>query len=413
MNEARLREMLREAPLPGAAEAERRGLALATAAFRQRAEAAPARRRRRSSPRRLALAIVVAALATGLLLSLASASVRHWVGDVFSAGVPKAHPGLAEIPGGGRLLVQSARGPWVVQADGSRRLLGDYGEATWSPNGLFVAAAAGRTLSAVEPNGTPRWSLTAPGPVTKARWSPGKYRIAYRAGNQLRVTAADGTGDRRLARGTAPVAPAWEPGGAWELAYATGGGPQRAPRLRIADTESREPLGSAPALSGLFELEWGDRGRSLLEASRSALRLRPLRFEKVELAIGIGAGTRLPLPAGARVEDAALAPRGGTVAAVVRTGHGRRARSSLLVYRGAGAPRSLLTVPGRLSQVFFSPDSRRLLVAWPEADEWLFLPLGGGKGRAVGDVSSAFAPGSGAPVAFPQVEGWCCSVSQR
>lgn len=408
MNEARLRELLREAPLPDAAGAERRGLALATAAFRERAEAAAPARRRTGSPRRLALAIVVAALAAGLLLSLASASVRHWVGDVFSAKPPRPQPGLAEIPGGGRLVVQSARGPWVVDPDGSRRLLGDYGEATWSPNGLYLAVASGRTLTAVEPNGTPHWSLTAPGPVTDPRWSPGRFRIAYRAGNRLRVTAADGTGDHAVARGTAPVAPAWSPFGAWQLAYVVGG-VHRPLRLLVADTESGERLGSAPALDHVFKLEWGDRGRFLLEASRSALRLRRLRFEKLRMAIGIGGGTRLPVPSGGRVEDAALAPHSGTVAAAVRTGQGARTRSTVLVYWGVGAPRRLLTVPGRLSQVVFSPDSRRLLVAWPEADEWLFLPLGRGKGRAVGNVSAAFAPGGEGAVAFPRVEGWCCS----
>ena len=406
MNEARLRQLLREAPVPGAADAERRGLALASAAFRERAaaEAAP----RRSSPRRLALAIVVAALAAALLLSLASASVRHWVGDAFTSTAPKPHPGLTATPGGGRLLVRSAAGPWVVHPDGSRRLLGDYQEATWSPNGLFVAATSGRTLTALEPGGTPHWSLTAPGPVNNPRWSPGRYRIAYRAGGELRVVDADGTHDRGLARGTAPVAPAWTPLGAWQLAYVTGG-VHRPLRLVVTDSESGEQLGSAPALPSTFSLEWGDEGRFLLEASRSALRLRALRFEKLRLAVGIGGGTRLPLPAGARVEDAALAPHSGTVAAVVRTGHGARARSTVLVYWGVGAPRRLLTVPGRLSQVVLSPDARRLLVAWPEADEWLFLPLGRGRGRAVGDVSAAFSPGSEGAVAFPEVEGWCCA----
>ena len=248
--------------------------------------------------------------------------------------------------------MQSAAGPWVVQPDGSRRLLGDYGEATWSPNGLFVAAAAGRTLTAVEPDGTPHWSLTAPGPVTDPRWSPGRYRIAYRAGDQLRVTAADGTGDHRLARGTAPVAPAWSPLGACQLAYVEGGVPP-APRLRIADSESGERLGSAPALAAMFELEWGDGGRSLLEASRSALRLRPLRLEKLRAGDRDRRRRRLPLPAGARVEDAALAPRSDTVAAVVRTGHGRADAQHASSSTGAPAPRAASdrprpAQPGRL-----------------------------------------------------------------
>lgn len=67
----------------------------------------------------------------------------------------------------------------------------------------------------------------------------------------------------------------------------------------------------------------------------------------------------------------------------------------------------MLAVPGELSELAFSPNGKRLLVAWPEADEWLFLPLGRGKGKAVSDVAAAFAPGERA-AAFPRVEGWCC-----
>ncbi|MGV1049809.1 MAG: hypothetical protein ACOYD4_14945, partial [Solirubrobacterales bacterium] len=83
-------------------------------------------------------------------------------------------------------------------------------------------------------------------------------------------------------------------------------------------------------------------------------------------------------------------------------------RSAVLLFDArSGASRRLLSVPGRLTELAFSPGGRRLLIAWPEADEWLFLPTGSGKGRALADVSAAFAPGGG-PVAFPQVEGWCC-----
>jgi hypothetical protein len=143
MNEARLRALLHEAPVPGAEAAERRGQEMVAAAFAER------RREARSPLPRLALALAVAALVGALLLSPAGASVRDWVGDVFTSRTLRPERGLAEIPGGGRLLVAAADGPWVVQPDGSRRLLGDYGEATWSPRGLYVAVASGRTLSAL------------------------------------------------------------------------------------------------------------------------------------------------------------------------------------------------------------------------------------------------------------------------
>ncbi len=134
MSEERLRALLREEPIPGAAEAERRGLALLERAYAERRPAA------RPVMPRLAVALAAAALLAALLLSPAGAAVRNWIGDVFTAGVRNAQPALTEVPGGGRLLVQSSRGPWVVQPDGSRRLLGHYEEASWSPHGLFVAA---------------------------------------------------------------------------------------------------------------------------------------------------------------------------------------------------------------------------------------------------------------------------------
>jgi hypothetical protein len=397
MNEARLRELLREAPVPGGEDAERRGLDVVEAAFAER------RRPARNPLPRLALALAVAALLGALLLSPAGASVRDWVGDVFTDRTPRPEHGLAEIPGGGRLLVASAEGPWVVGPDGSRRLLGEYGDATWSPRGLYVAVAAGRTLSAVEPDGTPHWSLTAAGPVSDMRWSPSGFRIAYRSGRQLRVTAADGTGGRRIAAATAAVAPAWSPLGLSQLAYIDGTG-----GLRIADGESGATIGAAAALPGAIELEWGEAGATLLEASRGAVRLRSLEVESLADRIGIGAPRRLALPAGAVVRDAALSPRGGTVAvlASLPSAHGERSAVFLFDSR-SDAPRRLLGVPGRLSELAFSPGGRRLLIAWPEADQWLFLPTDRGKGRALTDVAAAFTPGGG-PVAFPRVEGWCC-----
>src|SRR4051812_27245126 len=212
MNEDRLRTLLREEPIPSTAEAERRGLTLVERAY--------AERRAPSRPvlPRLALALAITALLAALLLSPAGAAVRSWIGDVFTAGVRNARPALTEVPGGGRLLVRSSRGPWVVQPDGSRRLLGRYEEASWSPHGLFVAAASGRTLSAIEPGGTPHWSITATGPVSDPRWSPSGFRIAYRVGHSLRVIKADGTGDHLLGP-AAPVAPAWFPLGTHLLAY--------------------------------------------------------------------------------------------------------------------------------------------------------------------------------------------------
>lgn len=405
MNEAKLRQLLREAPLPGAEESERRGLAVLEAAYaeRERGEGAtPARGGRPVSLPRLALALAIATLLAALLLSPAGAAVRDWVGDVFT-DPPRPQPGLAEIPGGGRLLVEAAEGPWVVQPDGSRRLLGAYREATWSPRGLFVATVAGRDLSALEPDGTPRWTITAPRAISGPRWSPIRGdRIAYRSGSALRVTAADGSEDRQLDPFVAAVSPAWSPYDPYRLAYVDARG-----QLRIADTESGESTEAGIALPALAELDWA--GDFILEASRTTLGLRPVAFDKLNGRTRIGT-TRLGLrlPPGSEVLDAALAPDGRRVAALVRLSEGAE-RTAVLLYRPrqAAKPQRLFVASGRLTELTWAPDSTRLLVAWPSFDWWLFLPVGRGSPRAVSAVSAAFAPGErGAP--FPRVEGWCC-----
>jgi hypothetical protein len=404
IGERRLRELLLDAPVPGQEEAERRGMLLV-------AEAYAGRPRTRHSPApRLALALVTALALAALVLSPAGAEVRNWVGDVFATTrTPTPTPALTEVPGGGRLLVQSGDGAWVVQPDGSRRLLGRYDEATWSPRGLFVAAVEGHTLSAVEPDGTPHWSISAPGIVRDPRWSPSRFRIAYRSGDALRVVHADSTHDSLLAPRVAPVPPAWSPLGPDQLAYLDAGG-----RLRVLDTDSGEELGSAPALPGATALAWAPSGSPILEASPRALRTRRVAIEKLAGKIGLGPPRAVPLPAGATVEAAAFSTRSSTIAAILALpAHGERPPHSelVLIDPAGGPPRRLLSVPGSLSELLWSPDGSRLLVSWRDADEWLFIPVrGNSRGRAFGPISAEFAPGSTAAGAeFPRLEGWCCA----
>lgn len=405
---------LREAPIPERRDAEERGLRIVEAAY---ADSQDERRRAFHSSRHkssTALALALAALFAILLLSPAGAAVRDWVGDAFTASTPRPEPTLARIPGGGRLLVQSGEGPWVVQSDGSRRLLGDYEEATWSPHGLFVAAAKKRRLSALEPDGTTRWSITADARVGTPRWSPSGERIAYRSGFDLRVIAGDGTEDRLLtgstAAGTPPdarispayVAPAWSPTGADQLAYVTGAG-----RLRIVDSETGAVLAAAPALGRVTWMDWADGGRKILEAAPGTLRLRSVQPAGRPTQPALGRAHLLPVPAGANVVDASLAPERPLVAAVVTHWKKHGTYSEVLVYRPGSRPQSLLAARGSLGQVEWSPDGRRLLVAWPGANQWLFLPLGKGRTRAIANMSRAFST-TGGPTSFPFLEGWCC-----
>lgn len=398
-----LNEALREAPIPVPAEAEERGRRVLEAAYAEQQGREQSRPESRApSLPRLALALAIATMLAALLLSPAGAAVRDWVDDVVHTSAPRPEPTLGDIPGGGRLLVQSATGPWVVRPDGSRRLLGNYDEATWSPRGLFVAAVEGRTLSAIEPDGDPRWSLTADGRVGDPRWAPFGTRIAYRSGRALRVVAGDGTDDHLVADTAAPVAPSWAPTGASLLAFLSRG------KLRIADSESAGLILSAPALPEITRLEWGGGGAAILESSRRDLRLRSVRVPKLAGGPRLGTGRPLPVPAGATVVDAALAPQERVVAAVFTHWRQSGTRSSVVVIGpDGGRTRRLLTVPGSLGEVAWSPDGRRLLVAWPYANQWLFIPIGRGEGRAVADISGAFSPGHRA-ASFPRLEGWCC-----
>ena len=56
-------------------------------------------------------------------------------------GVEESAPALFSLPASGQLLVTADSGAWVVDEDGSKRLLGGYREASWSPFGRFVVAS--------------------------------------------------------------------------------------------------------------------------------------------------------------------------------------------------------------------------------------------------------------------------------
>ncbi|HEY6550665.1 MAG TPA: hypothetical protein VIY71_05635 [Solirubrobacterales bacterium] len=405
MNEDRLRALLRETPAPGEEAAAQRGLRVASEAFARRE---PPRRRARP---RLGLAFAIGVLLAGLTLSPAGAKVRDWIGDVFTAGVPNAERALTDLPGGGRLLVQTQDGAWVVQPDGSRRLLGRFQDATWSPHGLFVAATDGHTLSALDPEGNLRWSISAGAATSDPRWSAGSgFRIAYRADSTLRVVGADGSKDGLkdglLDPQAAAVAPVWSPQGLHLLVYA-----DAAQRLRVVNADTAEVLGSAKALPGVGLLDWSADGSMLLETSPRALRIRAVRTSKLVEELALEAPRDVRLAAAASVETAAFSPNGATVAALLYSrGNGTKpAHSEVVVVDPAGGPpRRLFSVSGRLSDLAWSPDGRWLLVSWPDADQWLFIPVGGpGKIRAIGGISGEFAPGEG-DSSFPRIDGWCC-----
>jgi hypothetical protein len=149
-------------------------------------------------------------------------------------GVENADRALFSLPADGRLLVVSDAGAWVVEPDGSKRLLGPYRDASWSPFGRFVAAARANELAALTPGGDLRWTLARPD-VRFPRWGGTRTdtRIAYFSRGRLRVVGGDGKGDRLLDADAALRPPSWLPGAAHRLAYL-----RRDGSVRIVDADS-------------------------------------------------------------------------------------------------------------------------------------------------------------------------------
>jgi hypothetical protein len=180
---------------PGEQKAQERAWAVVRRAYEEREPVAWPRRHARP----LAAAALVAAVAAAAL-SPPGRSVVHSLRE--AVGVEQAEPALFSLPTHGQLLVTSRKGTWLVHRDGSKRLLGRYRDATFSPHGLFIAATRANQLVALDPVGNVRWTLARPAPRHPV-WTGTRTdtRITYVSAGQLRVVAGDGTGDH-------PVGPA-------------------------------------------------------------------------------------------------------------------------------------------------------------------------------------------------------------
>jgi dipeptidyl aminopeptidase/acylaminoacyl peptidase len=385
-HDALLHEALRDAPLPGAEEAELRAWAVLADAHASRRPVGPLRRRGRVVALALAALLVAAAVAVA---AEPPRWVRHVLGVVEPAPVRAT---LGSLPAG-RLLVSSSRGTWIVRGDGTRSRLGPWTAATWSPRGLYIAAWRGRELSAVAPDGRVAWTLAAPATVRDARWSPDGYRIAYRRADGLAVVAGDGTAPRVLAARVRPAAPAWRPGQPHTLAWVGASG-----RVEVRDVDTRRVAWrSAGAVDGVRELRWSADGQRLL--ARGTHRL-------VVLNVGSHQVERVRLPSGASVRAAAWAPRGRRIAVALGTG----ATSRLLVMTSTRLPRRpAFAIMGALGSLAWSPDGTRLLVRWREPDQWLLVPPGTAATSARGARITAIAGISRRFGGTPAVQGWCCA----
>lgn len=393
-----LEQRLRGYRAPEEGAAEERSLLLVRAAFEARDREA------RHGPRglRLALASIVAAAVAAVALTPAGAAVRQLIEDAVT--VEKIETPALRLPSEGSILTVNRDGAWIASAAGTRRFLGPYREATFSPRGLNVAVAAGRELSAVDQRGELQWRLRRQGPIADPAWAPSALRIAYRAGSQLRIVEGDGEPDRLLARRVAAVAPAWRPAQPGEpardlLAYVDG---KRA--VRVADAVEGGP-GLELQTEGKPELlEWLDNGRLVVAGSRS-----------IELFAADGSRlARIAQPPSATLTALEAEPGAARVAVgSIRVGpEGARSEVALLrLEPGQIKARNVFSASGELAGLAFSPDGRWLGFGWPGADSWLFLrPLEQAKllrgTKAVSPVSAQFEGDPQRSPGFPRILEW-------
>jgi outer membrane protein assembly factor BamB len=365
--------------IPDEHGARERTWAVLEAAFAERKPVERTRQRLRP-----ALAIAVAAAIVAAAVSPPGRAVIDEIRE--AVGVERAAPALFSLPTQGKLLVASDAGLWVVQQDGSRRLLGDYREGSWSPFGRYVVAVRENELAALEPDGDVRWTLPRAG-VSSPRWIGTKTdtRIAYVDRTGLRVVAGDGTDDRLVVPGFGgPLA--WRPGSDRVLAYASSS------QVRALDVDTGRTLWRVPRrpAARATAVAWSADGRRLLVLSPQSLRLYDARGRVVD---------RNDPAEGWPNVDAAFRPPTPQVAVA-------RVHGSQSTVFGLADGSTLFNGTGVFRDIEWSPDGRWLVVTWPTADQWVFVrATGDGRRiRGVANVSSQFRS-----VTVPRIEGWCCA----
>lgn len=393
-----MRKELERIDVPGEHEARERSWALIRSAFSER-QPEP----KRHSWRLLVAVAAALAVVSGLLSPPGRAVLDEVRDAVLPTRVERVESSLFSLPSSGpsRLLVVSAEGGgvWAVESDGSRRRLGDYQDARWSPYGRFVVATRKNALLALTPDGEERWSLARRN-VGLVAWGGTRAdtRIAYTARSGLRVVDGDGTGDRLLAPCCDLGPLAWRPGSQHELLYLVDG------ELRLQRVDSRRIVWRIrlPAFAPRA-LSWSADGRRVLIAFGSELRILDERGRLVR---------RVRIPAALEVVSASFTPSGRTIGVLLRS-PGTVTASTRAVLRvldadRRGPSRELFAGRGDFGELAWSPDGRHLLVAWRSADRWLFVNRSTRYAIAVEDIEAQFPRPDGRPPLLFVTDRWCC-----
>lgn len=380
-----MKRRLERIEIPGEHEARVRTWDVLRTAFEQRERVAWPRRHWRSLALAAAAVAAVAAAITPAGQSVVD-TLRDAVGRDRVAGVRPAHRELVRLPAPGRLLLSSPSGAWVVKG-ASRRRLGNYRMPAWSPRGKYVAAVRDFELYALDPEakGHVRWSKGFKRRVASPRWSYEGFRIAYLADDTLRVSTGDGEQDWGLGNADPSVAPAWQPRTHRLASVGLRGD------VRLIDADGRSVLWRARSGGdGVRVLTWSSDGRLLLVLGRTSVRV---------------------LRADGRLVGS-VPTKGPALAAAFRPGSHRFALvvGALVILVDGDTlkfpQRATFTGTTQLAGVTWSPDGKWLLVAWPRADQLVFVRVGAQpKLVAISNVARQFDPASKLP-RFPSVAGW-------
>ena len=358
-------------PAPGEQEAGERTWDVVREAYAERIRAP------RQRDRRPLVLVAVAAV----LVAAALSPPGHAVWSSLRDAVQKEDR-LLSLPTAGRVLVNAQNGAWVVQRDGSKRFLAGYSDAAWSPHGLYIAAARGNQLVAMEPNGKVHWKLARAHTISDPRWSFDGYRIAYFAGSSLRIVNGDGTGDRELTRSVTPGPIAWQPR-THTLAYVNGAGD-----IQIVNVDRRNRGATVRTQGASRQLVWTPDGKRLVTTNGHAVNVFWQR----------GPLIRHHERAPARVVAVSISPDGKKIAYVETRG----GRSALRLTGILGGPTSsIFSGAGSFDNVVWSPDGRWLLLDWRTADQWLLIRMPVKKLTAISNIDATFGGAS-------TLAGWCC-----